>query len=143
MRRITGKCHCGNIAYELVWPDPGQIPVRACTCTFCRKHGGVYTSHPDARLEVRISDLGRVNKYAFATRTARFYVCRDCGAVPFVHSAIEGTDYAVVNVNTFEGVDPSELRRSAADFEGEKTADRLARRQRTWIPRVSIHSGKS
>ena len=48
MRRINGKCHCGNISYEFLWPEPGsRIPVRACSCTFCTKHGGVYTSHPE------------------------------------------------------------------------------------------------
>ena len=55
MRTIDGACHCGNLRFTLHWPVPeGSIAVRACSCTFCRKHGGVYTSHPNARLEVRI-----------------------------------------------------------------------------------------
>ena len=42
---IHGKCHCGNISFSLTWePDPGEIPARACTCSFCTKHGGVWTS---------------------------------------------------------------------------------------------------
>ena len=48
MRRIDGKCHCGNISYQFHWPEPGpHIPVRACSCTFCMKHSAVYTSHGD------------------------------------------------------------------------------------------------
>jgi len=43
---IRGGCHCGNIAFELGWePDPDEIPARACDCSFCVKHGGVWTSH--------------------------------------------------------------------------------------------------
>jgi hypothetical protein len=47
---------------------------------------------------------------------------------------IEGTRYAVVNVNTFENVDRSQLVETAADFEGETTENRLARRKRNWTP---------
>jgi hypothetical protein len=56
--------------------------------------------------------------------------------VPFVTSEIENHRYAVVNVNAFEGVDPSRLRRGSADFEGEDTHSRLARRPRSWIADV-------
>ena len=43
---------------------------------------------------------------------------------------IEGTRYAVVNVNTFDGVDRSQLVETPTDFEGETIENRLARRQR-------------
>ena len=46
--------------------------------------------------------------------------------------------YAVVNVNTFENVDPGRLRRGAADFEGEDIDARLACRKRNWIANVRI-----
>ena len=42
---ITGRCHCGNISFALDWqPEPTDIPARACSCSFCTKHGGVWTS---------------------------------------------------------------------------------------------------
>lgn len=139
MLTIGGKCHCGNVAYELDWPDSGKpIAVRACGCTFCTKHGGVYTSHPGARLRARVLDGGKVSRYAFGTETAEFFVCAVCGAVPFVTSAIDGGRYAVVNVNTFENVDPSELDSSPTDFDGESVDDRLGRRKRNWIPDVEV-----
>lgn len=141
MRRIDGRCHCGNISYEFIWPESGsQIPVRACSCSFCLKHGAVYTSHPDCQLTAQISDPALVNKYSFGTKTADFYVCSGCGAVPFVTSKIEGNEYAVVNVNTFEGVDRTELDATVTDFGGESVADRLDRRKRKWIPRVTVGS---
>jgi hypothetical protein len=63
---IDGKCHCGNIAFELEWDgDPPVIPARACSCSFCIKHGGVWTSNPKSRLAVVIGDISLVSKYAF------------------------------------------------------------------------------
>jgi hypothetical protein len=42
---ISGRCHCGNISFALDWrPEPSEIPARACICSFCAKHGGVWTS---------------------------------------------------------------------------------------------------
>jgi hypothetical protein len=141
MRRIDGRCHCGNISYEFLWPGSGsQIPVRACSCSFCIKHGAVYTSHLDSRLTAQISDPALVNQYSFGTKTAEFYVCLGCGAAPFVTSTIEGNVYAVVNVNTFKGVDRTEFVTTVTDFDGESVADRLGRRKRKWIPRVTVET---
>jgi len=139
MRRINGKCHCGNVSYEFLWPESGSsIPVRACSCTFCTKHGGVYTSHPDGQLTVQISNQNLAHQYSFGTKTAEFHICTECGAVPFVTSTIEEKMYAVVNVNTFEGVDRSELDSSVTDFDGESVGDRLERRKQKWISQVTI-----
>lgn len=54
--RITGKCHCGNVAFTLEWNgDPTAIPARTCTCSFCRKHGGVWTFEPSLLQHARAS----------------------------------------------------------------------------------------
>ena len=139
--KIEGKCHCGNITYVLRWPGEGtKIPVRACSCTFCTKHGGTYTSHCDAELAAVVHDEALVSQYRFGTGTAEFYVCSRCGVVPFVTSMIEDNLYAVVNVNSFEGIDPSCFSRAVTDFDGETTESRLDRRKRNWIPSVTITS---
>ena len=137
--RISGKCHCGNIAFALNWqPEPTEIPARACDCTFCSKHGGVWTSCPRGSLEVSIREPALVSRYSFGTQTAEFHICSACGVVPVVTSRIDGRLYAVVSVNAFENVAPSLLRRSPATFEGEDEAARLARRQRYWIADVQF-----
>src|SRR5437016_1965149 len=131
---IKGKCHCGNIAFELEWDeDPPEIPARACGCSFCVRHGGVWTSNPSSRLVVTVSDPALVSKYAFGTCTATFHICSRCGSVPLVTSEIENHLYAVVNVNVFENVDQTWLRRAPASFEGENVESRLARRKLNWI----------
>ena len=131
---IKGSCHCRNISFALTWePDPAEIPARACSCSFCMKHGGIWTSNPAASLEVQVQDSSSVSKYAFGTRTAVFHTCSRCGVVPVVTSEIEGRLYAVVSVNAFENVEPLLLKAAPVSFEGETQASRLSRRTRNWI----------
>lgn len=89
-------------------------------------------------LKVVVEDPALVSKYAFGTRTAEFHICARCGIVPVVTSRIDGHLYAVVSVNAFEGVDPSLVRRASANFDGEGTDSRLARRKRNWIANVEV-----
>src|SRR3954469_2435772 len=138
---INGKCHCGNISFALDWsPDPNEIQARACGCSFCVKHGGVWTSNPTGKLEVTIKDSEQASRYEFGTRTAQFHTCARCGVVPVVTSLIDGRLYAVVSVNAFENVDAAMLRRSPSNFDGEGTDSRLARRKKNWIPEVRFLS---
>jgi len=137
--QIHGRCHCGNIAFVLDWlPEPTEIPARACTCSFCVKHGGVWTACPGGALRVTVQDAAAVTTYAFATKTADFHVCTRCGVVPFATSRIDGRLYSVVSVNAFDGIDPTLLRRAAATFDAETEETRLARRRRNWIGDVAI-----
>jgi len=135
--RIAGSCHCANISFGLDWtPEPAEIPARACTCSFCTRHGGVWTASPTAALEVRVREPALVSPYLFGTRTAEFQVCSRCGVVPLVTSRIGGRLYAVVSVRAFEDVPASLLRHSTASFDAETEEARLARRARGWIPDV-------
>ena len=139
---IHGRCHCGNIAFTLRWePEPAHIPARACTCSFCVKHGGVWTSCPSGALQVHVERAEAVNRYAFGTRTATFHICRECGVVPVVTSEIGGRTYAVVSVHAFEDVDPALLQPGSVSFDGEEVGERLARRTRNWIPDVRFAAG--
>lgn len=131
---IHGSCHCGNVRFALDWtPEPSEIPARACTCSFCVKHGGVWTSCPTGSLEVSVREPQRVSRYQFGTRTAEFHLCTGCGVVPVVTSRIDGRLYAVVSVNAFDGVDPALIRRAPTSFDGEGEGSRLARRAKHWI----------
>lgn len=135
---ISGSCHCRNISFDLRWePDATvKIPARSCTCSFCTKHGGIWTSCLSGALKVSIKEPALVSRYAFGTRTAQFHICSRCGVVPVVTSRIDDRLYAVVSVNALEGVVPSLFEHASADFEGESEGSRLARRQRNWIADV-------
>ena len=137
--QVIGKCHCGNITFTLDWPeDQPDVPARACNCSFCVKHGGVWTSNPRAKLSVVLHQADLVSKYVFGTETAAFHICTRCGTVPIVTSEIAGHLYAVVNVNTFENFDSARLRRATASFGDEDVDSRLARRRKNWIADVRI-----
>jgi hypothetical protein len=137
--QILGSCHCGNVSFTLHWrPEPTTIPARACDCSFCVKHGGVWTSCPTGSLEVQVRDAAHHTRYAFGTRTADFHVCTACGVVPVVSSQIDGHTYAVVNVNCFHGVDPTLVQPVPISFDGEDAATRLARRKQAWIAQVQF-----
>ncbi|MFB9159454.1 GFA family protein [Chromobacterium violaceum] len=133
---ILGACHCGNISFELDWPDGDAIPARRCGCGFCRKHGGVWTASPGGRLAVTLRDRRRVSHYRFGTGTADFHICSDCGVAPLVTSEIGGRLHAVVSVNAFETPDLPLGDAVDVSFDGESEAERLARRARNWIPDV-------
>jgi hypothetical protein len=140
--RISGGCHCGNISFSLTWdPEPTEIPARACTCSFCVKHGGVWTSCPTGSLQVRVIQPSAVSRYSFGTKTADFHICTRCGVVPVATSQLDGRLYAVVSVNAFDGVDAALLNRTPATFEGESEEARLARRKRNWIADVDYIEG--
>src|SRR5262249_18422004 len=115
-----------------------EIPARACTCSFCAKHGGVWTSCPTGSLTVSVKDRTRLSKYAFGTKTAEFHVCTGCGGGPVVHNPIDGRLFARGSVHNFCNVDPALLRRSPSTFEGENEQARLSRRQRNWIADVQF-----
>lgn len=135
--RIGGGCHCAAIRLVLQWPESaGYLPCRACGCTFCQKHGGVWTSHPNASLAVEIADSSLVSIYKFGTESASFHVCSRCGVTPLVTSEIDQKMYAVVNVNTLEELGDLIVSKTSSDFEGESLRSRLERRSVNWIPDV-------
>ena len=134
---VNGKCHCGNIAFELEWGgDSAEIPARACGCSFCVKHGGVWTSHPKSRLAVAIRDASLVSKYAFGSGTASSTsVALRRGATRYQRH--RKSSLAVVNVNVFE----KSTHRGCnwrSPTRGEDVEACLARRRRNWIPDVRI-----
>ncbi|TLZ33864.1 MAG: hypothetical protein E6K24_16970 [Gammaproteobacteria bacterium] len=140
--RISGSCHCGNITFSLDWrPEPAEIPARACSCSFCLKHGGLWTSCPTGSIRITIRQPALVSRYSFGTRTAEFHVCSSCGVVPVVTSRIDGRLYAVVSVNAFQDVDPALLKRAAAGYDSESESARLARRKLNWIADVEVQAG--
>ena len=138
---IEGGCHCRAVRYRLHWPEAQgvtQIPARRCGCSFCTRIDGVWTSHPEARLEISESAASPTRRYRFATGTADFLFCGQCGITPLVVCRLDDRDHAVVNINTFDPVeDPAwQFDEADTDFDGESVDDRLARRKARWIGRV-------
>ena len=101
--RLTGGCHCGNLALTFeTGRDPAELAVRACGCTFCRRHGARTVSDPKGRAEFVVHDPSRLSRYSFGLGTAQFLVCRTCGVYVGAVLADAGSAYATININALQ-----------------------------------------
>jgi len=137
MKDIPGGCHCGDVRYVFRWPADGDPPLRTCQCAFCVKQGGIYSSHPDGSLTVTLRNKDALSGYEFGTKSAYFYSCRRCGTFVFVVSRIDGQDRAVLNMRSIDDFKPP-AQVPPHSYEGETLDDRLGRRGRNWIGRVTM-----
>jgi hypothetical protein len=133
----AGGCHCGNVRFAL---DTAlrldQLPLRACQCSFCRRHGAVSTSDPQGRVRFEIRDPARVIRYRFGLRTADFLICNACGIYVAAEIRDGARAWAIVNANTLD--DAARLRQAVTpmDYGAEDEAQRQARRKARWTPVV-------
>ena len=138
-RQLLGACHCGNIGFVFATDmTDAELPKRECQCAFCRRHGRISTSDPDGEIHITVEIPENLNKYRFGHRTADFYVCRECGAIPVVTCEVDGVTIGLVDVRMIEGFDWSRADTSQHDHSGEKIDDRLARRKRNWTGTVTL-----
>ena len=135
MSRLHGQCHCGAVRVEIEGVAAADLPLRACQCGFCRRHGAISTSHPDATITFAAGQ-GMLTRYRFGQRLSDFLVCAGCGC--YVGSLAE-TDIgpiAILNVRGvdlpgFEGREPQSM-----VYDGETADERTARRKARWSPAV-------
>ncbi len=80
MLTLPGSCHCGQVrvAFETE-VAPEALPVRACTCTFCRRHAPLYTCDAKGRVVFEIGEPQIASRYRFGLESADFLVCGRCG----------------------------------------------------------------
>ena len=91
MHRFEGGCHCGNLSYVFeTTADLEALGLRACMCTFCRRHGARNTSDPKGSVRIWVRDGAKLNRYSFGLRTADFLLCRECGA--YIGAMLEDGD---------------------------------------------------
>ena len=134
----TGACHCRNIRFTFEsGKDPSELQGRRCACSFCTKHGNVYVSDPAGALDITIDDRQRVSRYSFGHATAEFLVCRTCGVMPVIVSHVNGAVHGAVNRNAVDGIEAVRHELPVFDFDGETPEERLARRRKNWIGRVT------
>jgi hypothetical protein len=141
MNCLEGGCHCGNVTYVFeTTAELEALGLRACMCTFCRRHGARNTSDPNGSMRIRVRDASRLNRYSFGLRTADFLLCRECGS--YIGAMLEdgGARWMTVNVNTLltpPGLDAPIVPNV---FDAEDTATRIARRKTKWTPVVEFET---
>ena len=135
MTAHRGQCHCGAIGYEYETAVPtAQWPVRACQCSFCLKHGAVYTSDPTGSVRFFHEDPALFTRYRFGHKTADFVFCGRCGGYLGAITEEDGKKLAVL---CLRAMDPQPADLPAAQpmsYEGETTGDRNTRRSARWTP---------
>ena len=133
---INGGCHCGNL--RLIFYASKcfeEMQIRACQCTFCRKHNVRATADPDGRLEIKVADEGNLSRYKLGHGITDFLICRDCGV--YVGATMEAEErretLATCIVNTLE-LEQSRIKAPlAAHYDEETPGSRLERRRTRWM----------
>ena len=137
--RVTGGCHCGNLALAFETArDPGELVVRACGCSFCRRHGGRTVSDPNGRVEFVAHDPSLLNRYSFGLGTAQFLVCRTCGVYIGAVMAEAGSAYAIVNVNALQTPEVFAKAAVPVSYDRESATERRTRRRALWTPALVV-----
>lgn len=128
---VRGSCHCGALEVELEASVPVEkLTVRACDCTFCRRHNSRNTTDPAGRARFIVHDRAALVRYRFGLKTADFILCARCGVYL---GALMDDSLATINVNVFDDRDrfrPPE----PVSYDGEDAATRIARRRSRWTP---------
>jgi len=103
-----GSCHCGKVRFE-VDLDASRGASR-CNCTVCTKIAATGAIvKPDA-LHV-LTDEAELGRYVWGHQISTRFFCKACGVHCFArgHLAELGGDYASINLNCLDDVDPNLL----------------------------------
>ena len=131
--RHTGSCHCGNLKLEFETKlEPAALPLRACQCTFCRRHVALSTSDPEGSVRISVADASQLQRYRFGLGITDFLICRRCGVYLLAMMEIDGGLYAVLNANVLACRDAMTGEVQPMEYGGEDVAARLARRKTRW-----------
>lgn len=138
--RHEGACHCGSV---VVWFDSDrpvdETQARACTCSFCARHGAHVVSDPAGWMEVR-SAPGTLNHYRFASGAVDFLLCNECGV--YVAATIQDGEATLGIVNAVgAGLDAFKATPAAAmDYSAESPEQKLVRRRGKWTPAAVVEA---
>ena len=135
---LEGRCHCGAVHVVLELSRRAEeIELRACQCSFCRRHGARALADIEGRALITVRKDSDLNRYRFGKRTADFLICAGCGV--YIAAVTDGK-VATVNVAGLDIPAFRERGAMAVDYSGESTDERLERRRARWMP-VEIRIG--
>jgi hypothetical protein len=143
MTELAGRCHCGAIRIALQTPTAVRdLPLRACQCSFCLRHGALTTSDPQGHLHIEAAP-GSAARYQFGQKQSDFLICAECGV--YVGATVT-TDTGLLAVLNVRGVDLRGFEGRAAEpmtYDDETPGERLARRKARWTPAVFVETQPS
>ena len=137
MGAYRGQCYCGAVGFEFRTAiPPAAWPVRACQCTFCLKHAGVYTSDPAGSVRFTYRDPALLTRHRFGHQTADFVFCGRCGGYLGAVTEEGGQQLAVLNIHALDPQPEGLPAGQPMSYDGETTVDRGSRRSKRWTPVV-------
>ena len=99
----AGGCHCGAITVKLrLSRPPEEMPLRSCSCSFCRAHATRTLSDRDGLAEITAAEPSLMEHYRFGSRTADYIICRRCGVYIGAFCETGSGPRAVINVNCLD-----------------------------------------
>jgi hypothetical protein len=137
--KYEGGCHCRNlrIAFETE-VDPAEVEVRACQCSFCRKHASRAVADPAGQLTIRAGQADLIGRYTFGLRTAEYLVCRRCGVYVAALTTGESQKRGIAIVNCLDEHRQFTRAPIGVDYDSENRDDRIERRRRRWTPAILL-----
>jgi len=128
-------CHCGALtaSYHTALP-PSAWSVRACQCSFCRRHAALTISDPAGLIAYHCSDPPLLQRYRFGSRSADFLICRACGVYMGAEISSEGERFGILNALTLVPVPPDLPPPASMDYTEETPDTRRQRRRARWTP---------
>jgi hypothetical protein len=129
--KYEGGCHCGNLRIAF---ETSLIELRACQCTFCRKHASLAVTDPAGHLTIPTAHGKSLGRYVFGLRTAEYLICKTCGVYVAAVTMGESEPRGIAIVNCLD--DRRQFTRPpiAVDYDAESRDQRLERRRRRWTP---------
>ncbi len=135
MSVYRGQCHCGAVGYEFrTERAPAIWSIRACQCSFCLKHAGVYTSDSAGSVRFTHADPAQVTRYRFGHKTADFVFCGRCGGYLGAVTEEDGRALMVLNIHSLDPRTEGLPDAQPMSYEGENPDDRNIRRSARWTP---------
>ncbi len=113
-----------------------HLPVRACQCSFCRRHGALTSSDPAGTLGFAVRVPVALLRYRFATGSADFLLCARCGVYVGAVMEEDGRRFGIVNLNALDARADLTQVPETMDYSAEDASARRVRRRARWTPMV-------
>jgi hypothetical protein len=138
----TGSCHCGAVEVTFRATRPiGELALRRCDCSFCRRHGARTVADPAGEVVIR-AKAGALHRYRFGLRVTDMLLCAECGIYIAAMILHEGRPLATLNVNVLDARDSLDPKPPLVSYGGETAEERTARRLKNWtLARLDVGDG--
>ena len=112
---------------------PAETELRACQCSFCRRHGSRAISDPGGAVTIE-AEAAALNRYRFGLGTADYFLCGRCGVYVAAVMTEGERAWSVVIVNALDDAENFTRPVQPMVYDAEDEAARRARRRTKWTP---------